>query len=156
MQAFGELLEIGTVHGVSPFSSDALAKSIWRDFIAIADEYNEPGIFRLGRELGVNPYKLGMNASTDTHTGLATSREENHFGKMPHTEPSANRFDRDFKAADIATPDFVAKGYRNGVPMGGELRNAPANTAPGFMMQALRDPDASGPGVHVADLVHGE
>ena len=40
----------------------------------------------------------------------------------------------------MAAPDFVAKGYRSGVPMGGELRDAPAGKAPGFMIQALRDP----------------
>ena len=49
----------------------------------------------------------------------------------------------DFTAADLAAPDFVAKGYRNGVPMGGELRNAPAGKAPAFMVQALRDPDGA-------------
>ena len=46
---------------------------------------------RMEARLGVNPYKLGMIAATDTHTGLATSREENYFGKYQHTEPSPNR-----------------------------------------------------------------
>ena len=159
---------------------------------------------KLGHELGVNPYKLGMNASTDTHTGLSTSREENYFGKMRayravagpvrprgRSRPTIRRsgssprrkwasgmtavwtrensrkaiFDAltrkevyattgtrirvrvfggwDFTADDMAAPDFVAKGYRNGVPMGGELRDAPAGKAPSFMIQALRDPDGA-------------
>ena len=42
-------------------------------------------------DIGVNPYKHGMSAATDTHTGLATSREENYFGKYQHTEPSPKR-----------------------------------------------------------------
>lgn len=158
---------------------------------------------RLGRSLGVNPYKFGMNASTDTHTALSTSREENYFGKLASTEPSANRFDGevvpaadpalriltqeesasgmtavwarentreaifdaltrkevyattgtrirvrvfggwDFTEADLAAPDFAAKGYGSGVPMGGDLRQAPAGKSPAFLVQALRDPDGA-------------
>ena len=48
---------------------------------------------RLGEEIGVNPYKFGLSAATDTHTGLATSREENYFGKFAKGEPgSPTRF----------------------------------------------------------------
>ena len=32
--------------------------------------------------LGVNPYKLGMIGSTDSHSGLATAEEDNFMGKM--------------------------------------------------------------------------
>ncbi|MGB5890186.1 MAG: DUF3604 domain-containing protein [Thermoanaerobaculia bacterium] len=158
---------------------------------------------KLGKELGVNPYKFGMNASTDTHTALATSREENYFGKYAHTEPSPERHNRevvpaedpslrimtsqevasgltavwarentreaifdalkrkevyattgtrirvrvfggwDFEADDLVGSDFIAEGYRRGVPMGGDLWEAPAGTAPSFMIRALRDPDGA-------------
>jgi len=47
---------------------------------------------RLGRELGVNPYKFGMIGSTDSHTGLATAGEENFFGKHSGTEPGPERY----------------------------------------------------------------
>ncbi len=40
---------------------------------------------------GVNPYKLGMIGSTDSHTSLATGDEDNFFGKHSGNEPSANR-----------------------------------------------------------------
>jgi len=39
--------------------------------------------------------------------------------------------------------DFVAKGYRGGVPMGGDLIKAPKGKAPTFMIRALRDPDGA-------------
>ena len=39
----------------------------------------------------MNPYQFGMIGSTDSHTGLATSREENFFGKHSGMEPSATR-----------------------------------------------------------------
>ncbi len=38
-------------------------------------------------ELGANPFKFGMIGATDSHTSLATSREENNFGKASVVEP---------------------------------------------------------------------
>ena len=40
---------------------------------------------------GVNPYKLGMIGSTDSHTALATGDEDNFFGKHTGNEPNAKR-----------------------------------------------------------------
>jgi hypothetical protein len=158
---------------------------------------------KIGEDIGVNPYKFGLFGTTDTHTGLATSREDNYFGKYQHTEPSPERHNREvipaedpdlrimtsqevasglmavwarentrddlfdamqrkeiyattgtrlrvrvfagwnFSPEDVDTPDFAAKGYRNGVPMGGDLTNAPQGKAPTFMVRALRDPDGA-------------
>ncbi|MBK8630026.1 MAG: DUF3604 domain-containing protein [Sphingomonadales bacterium] len=42
-------------------------------------------------QTGVNPYKLGMIGSTDSHTALATADENNFFGKHSGNEPSAER-----------------------------------------------------------------
>jgi len=158
---------------------------------------------KLGKELGANPYKFGLSGATDSHTGLATSREENYFGKYQKTEPSPDRhnhevipaddpalrimtsqevasgltavwarentraaiFDAmerkevyattgtrirvrvfagwDFEASEVSRPDFVSQGYRRGVPMGGDLRDAPSGKAPTFMIRALRDPDGA-------------
>ncbi len=44
-------------------------------------------------KLGVNPYKFGMIGSTDAHTSLATTREENNWSKTPTMEPSADRWE---------------------------------------------------------------
>ena len=156
---------------------------------------------RLEDKLGVNPFKFGMEGSTDTHSSLTTTREDNYFGKLPNEEPSAKRYkevflrDRqkkpvlyawqlgasgrigvwarentreeifdamrrkevyatsgssirvrvfggwDFEADDVERPDFARTGYARGVPMGGDLTNAPDGKAPSFMIVALRDPD---------------
>ena len=158
---------------------------------------------KLGDQIGVNPYKHGLMAATDTHTGLATSREDNYFGKYQHTEPSADRHNGevipasdpelriltsqegasgltavwacentreeifgamvrkevygttgsrirvrvfagwDFEADEVSTPDFASLGYSRGVPMGGDLANAPDDGAPRFLVRALRDPDGA-------------
>ncbi len=49
----------------------------------------------------------------------------------------------DFSADDVARPDFAAQGYSRGVPMGGDLTNAPAGKSPTIMIRALRDPDGA-------------
>jgi hypothetical protein len=52
-------------------------------------------------KVGVNPYDFGFNGTTDSHTGLASSGEENFFGKFAGTEPSPDRHNRDvIPAAD--------------------------------------------------------
>ena len=48
---------------------------------------------QLEQKLGVNPFKFGMIGSTDAHTSLATTREENFYGKTPHLEPRADRWE---------------------------------------------------------------
>ena len=42
------------------------------------------------QKLGANPFKFGMIGSTDSHTALATTTENNFFGKIALLEPSAN------------------------------------------------------------------
>jgi hypothetical protein len=158
---------------------------------------------KLGKELGANPFKFGLIGASDTHTALATTREENFFGKYKSTEPSAERhegevipaddpklrvltsqesasgltavwarentrealFDAmkrkevyattgtrmkvrvfggwDFEADEVSRPDFIAQGYRRGVPMGGDLTKGPKGKAPTMMIRAIRDPDGA-------------
>ena len=73
----------------------------------------------LGLELedkGVgNPYRFGLIGSTDSHTSLATTREDNYFGKIPVTEPSAERgqhvfFQSPDKNLTILSSEEVASG----------------------------------------------
>lgn len=45
----------------------------------------------LEAKLGVNPFKFGMIGSTDAHTALSTSREDNNFGKLEKMRPSDHR-----------------------------------------------------------------
>jgi hypothetical protein len=70
---------------------------------------------QIGDRLGVNPYKFGITAATDSHTALATSREENYFGKYAQTEPSPERHGREVIPADdpalrVMTSQEVASG----------------------------------------------
>lgn len=46
-----------------------------------------------------------------------------------------------FAAADAARADFARNGYARGVPMGGDLKAAPAGKSPVIIIQAMKDPD---------------
>jgi hypothetical protein len=48
-----------------------------------------------------------------------------------------------FKKGDLDRSDFAKYGYDNGVPMGGDLTNAPAGAKPGFLIRAVRDPEGA-------------
>ncbi len=46
----------------------------------------------------------------------------------------------DYAAADLKNRDIARIGYQKGVPMGGDLTNAPAGKAPTFLIAAMKDP----------------
>ncbi|NIS88639.1 MAG: DUF3604 domain-containing protein [Woeseiaceae bacterium] len=56
--------------------------------------------------LGVNPFKFGLVGATDAHTSLATTREDNNFGKVSVMEPSNDRFE----AQIVPDPEEVGTG----------------------------------------------
>ncbi len=45
------------------------------------------------QSIGANPFKFGMIGSSDAHTSLAATREENYWGKFAGTEPAADRYE---------------------------------------------------------------
>jgi hypothetical protein len=49
----------------------------------------------------------------------------------------------DFVEADVHRADFARHGYSHGVPMGGDLTEAPGGKAPAFLVRVLRDPDGA-------------
>jgi hypothetical protein len=155
---------------------------------------------KLEQLLGVNPYKFGLVAGSDAHTGLTAMEEDNFFGKTTPQEPSPERLTKafihddqtgvtvmdwevgaagyaavwatentrtaiwdamqrretyattgtrmivrffggwNFEPGDATNRMPAAIGYSKGVPMGADLSNAPAGTAPTFLVAALKDP----------------
>ena len=59
----------------------------------------------------------------------------------------------DFVQQDLYRPDFAENGYAHGVPMGGNLSQAPAGKQPVFIIYALRDPD--GPNLDRIQIIKG-
>jgi len=48
-----------------------------------------------------------------------------------------------YSASDLTRSDFAKHSYDAGVPMGGNLTNAPKGKAPSFLVRAVRDPDGA-------------
>jgi hypothetical protein len=190
-----EQLDKGNLNGKVAKTPDMLPKEYARSALLEG--------LRLESLLGVNPFKFGMVGSTDNHTALPTTREENNFSKASFVEPSADRSKHalvrgaspelsimeadvgasglaavwarentresiwdamarkevyattgtrllvrvfagwDFEPDELHRPDFARTGYARGVPMGGDLTNAPQGKTPCFMIRALRDPDGA-------------
>jgi hypothetical protein len=60
----------------------------------LAAEYGRSALLRglqLEARLGTNPYQFGLIGSTDSHTSLATTEQNNYFGKMSTMEPDVKR-----------------------------------------------------------------
>ena len=68
------------------------------------------------KKTGANPYKFGMIGATDSHTGLATSREDNYFGKYKSAEPGPDRHDGEVvPAQDPALKIFASQELASGL-----------------------------------------
>jgi hypothetical protein len=68
---------------------------------------------QLEAKLGINPYKFGMVGSTDAHTSLATTREENFFGKASHLEPEADRWEHVIIGSLAGDPKLSSYSYES-------------------------------------------
>jgi hypothetical protein len=69
----------------------------------LAGEYAREALKRglaIEAKTGTNPYKFGMIGSTDSHTSLATTQEDNFFGKHSGYEPSPQRMTHPFMSND--------------------------------------------------------
>ncbi len=67
--------------GATAHTTDMLPREYAREALKRGLAYEQ--------KLGVNPFKFGMLGSTDSHTALATTTEDNFFGKISPLEPSA-------------------------------------------------------------------
>jgi hypothetical protein len=88
-----ETLDAANLNGTQAKTPDMLPKEYARSAL-------KQGL-RLEQELGTNPYKFGMIGSSDNHTALPTTREENNFSKASFAEPSPTRYEHPL----IAAPD---------------------------------------------------
>jgi hypothetical protein len=66
--------------GAEPKTVDMLPREYAREALKRGLKYEQ--------RLGANPFKFGMIGSTDSHTSLATTEENNYFGKATMAEPS--------------------------------------------------------------------
>jgi hypothetical protein len=99
-----------------PWDFGNLDLSVAKTDDMLAGEYGREALKRglsLEATLGTNPYKFGLIGSTDSHTSLATTEENNFFGKMSTMEPGPERL---VKPLIVAESDTIY--YREAVASG--------------------------------------
>jgi hypothetical protein len=75
-----ELLDKASLNGAVPTTPAMYPREYAREAL-------KRGLAHEGK-LGANPFKFGMIGSSDSHTSLATTEENNFFGKVTPVEPS--------------------------------------------------------------------
>lgn len=143
--------------GVNPFRFGMIGSTDSHTGLAAAAEDNfwgqsggsEPGPERL--------FRAGSSGWQGSAAGLAAvwaheNSREAIFAALRRREVFATTGPRivlrffggwSFDASHAAGPDLAEIGYRQGVPMGGELAAAPEDGAPTFLVRALKDPEGA-------------
>jgi hypothetical protein len=159
-------LKLGAKLGANPYKFGMIGASDTHTGLSTTREENyfgkymstEPSPDRHnGEVIPSNDPALRIMTSQESASGLSAvwARENTRaalFDAMQRKEVYATSGTRirvrvfggwDFGPEDVGRPDFAEQGYRRGVPMGGDLWNAPDGKAPAFMVRALRDPDGA-------------
>ena len=139
--------------GVNPFKFGMIGSTDTHTGLSTADEDNFWG------KMGTNepsPYR----ATTGSMFGAAgyaaiwatENTRESLFAAMRRREVYATTGPRmtvrffggwDYVPDDAVRPDLAREGYAKGVPMGGDLTNAPKDKSPRFLIRAVKDPDGA-------------
>ena len=150
--------------GINPFKFGMIGSTDSHTSLATADEDNFWGIVSeaephkdrvLGPVLPASNSKSSgweMSASGYAAIWAEENTREALFAAMKRKEVYASTGPRmtvrffggwDYQSEDAFKPDLAQIGYAKGVPMGGDLTNAPKNKAPSFLIRAVKDPDGA-------------
>ncbi len=164
--ALGLGLKLGAELGANPYQFGMIGATDTHTALSTTREENffgkyqhtEPGPNRHNRAvIPAEDPSLRIMTSQEVASGLTAvwARENTRgdiFDAMRRKEVYATTGTRirvrvfagwDFQPDEVVRPDFAGQGYRHGVPMGGELTDAPQGGAPRFMIRALKDPDGA-------------
>jgi len=156
-------LKLGTEFGTNPYKIGLIGSSDAHTGLAAMSEENffgkttpqEPSAERALATFMDNP-KTGIKvmdwevcASGYAAVWARENTRESIWDAMHRKETYATTGSRmvvrffggwEFDQADAETRNPAFAGYSKGVPMGGDLRNAPEGKAPGFLVAAMKDP----------------
>ena len=139
--------------GANPFKFGVVGSTDSHTALATADQNNFWGKLP-GNEPSRNRVATGWNYGAAGYAAVwaEENTREALFAAMRRREVYASTGPRmtvrffggwDYSAADAARPDLAKVGYAKGVPMGGDLTEAPNGKAPSFLIRAVRDPDGA-------------
>ena len=150
--------------GVNPFKFGMIGSTDSHSSLSTADEDNFFGKFTLtephkDRVLGSwtrakSDVRMGwrMNAAGYAAVWAEENTRDSLFVAMKRKEVYATTGPRikvrffggwEYSIDDAFRPDIAKIGYNKGVPMGGDLTNAPKGKSPSFLIRAVKDPDGA-------------
>lgn len=154
--------------GVNPFKFGMIGSTDAHTSLSAVEENNFWGKFSLfepsakrgeiaGYTVGKQGKVYGLTIDDSVASGYAAvwateNNREALFDAIKRKETYATTGPRislrffggwDFTANEVDYPDYVSRGYAKGVPMGGDLTQAPEGEAPSFMVAASRDPEGA-------------
>ena len=144
--------------GANPFKYGMIGSSDAHTSLAAVDEDNffgkvtagEPSARRLSNRTPTTNWE--MAASGYAAVWATENTREALFDAMRRREAYATTGPRmtvrlfggwDFVSADADRRDPASVGYEKGVPMGGDLAQAPRGKSPSFLIRAVKDPDGA-------------
>ena len=147
--------------GVNPFKFGMIGSTDAHTSLATADEnnflgkmaVNEPNSQRI--ELLLNENQISNRSFNSAGYAAVWAQEntrESLFAAMKRKEVYATTGPRmtvrffggwDYQDDDAFKPGLARIGYQKGVPMGGDLTQAPDNQSPRFLIRAVKDPDGA-------------
>ena len=145
-------LDLGIKLGTNPFKFGMIGSTDSHTSLATADEDNFLGMMATS---GPSPYRMSSwfyNASGYAAVWARENTREALFDAMKLRETYATTGPRItvrffggwmFTADDATRPDLAHAGYTKGVPMGGDLTEAPDGRVPSFLIRAVKDPDGA-------------
>ncbi len=160
-------MEIERQLGINPFKQGFIGSTDSHTSLATANESNyfgkasmvEPGperwehiLIQSTTDPGLTSYAVDTSAAGLAAVWATENTRAAIFEAMERRETYATTGSRirvrvfggwGFAAGDEHLPNFAEHGYANGVPMGGDLSNAPSGEAPSFVVRAVRDPDGA-------------
>ena len=153
--------------GVNPFKFGMIGSTDSHTSLSTAEEYNFWGKLSLSGPNKDRMFNAWDGTAIDSDVGkrygsgwkqnaagyaavwAKKNTRESLFAAMKRKEVYATTGPRmtvrffggwDYQAADAFSPHLARIGYDKGIPMGGDLTQAPANQPPQFLIQAIRDP----------------
>ncbi|KAA1174110.1 DUF3604 domain-containing protein [Marinobacter salinexigens] len=152
-------LEIEESTGANPFKFGMIGSTDSHTGLSSASEPNFWGKFGVdsipeNKEMETAPDATGwdMSAAGMVAAWAEENTRESLFAAFKRKEVYATTGPRmqvrlfggfDFTPDDLAQNDLAEIGYQKGVPMGGDLMDAPAGEAPRFLVHAVRDPQGA-------------
>ena len=150
-------LELEAEVGVNPYKFGMIGSTDSHTGMASAEEdsfhgktaFDSTPANRFDTFLGIKGFGADMSAAGLAGVWAESNERDSLFDAFRRKEVYASTGPRirvrlfggwGFDAKDAGKKDLVQIGYTNGVPMGGDLTQAPEGKAPRFLVYAIKDP----------------